>query len=192
MPYGHASMLLLGEGSEATEPYNKYDRTRPHCIRSLLFDQKVRLLSFDQKSSTYLQPPSCMYERNIKLSQNNSCGMSNHSQIALNKIINITNLYVLCINETKKDMTSDIFDNYTVLSAINGNNSQDVAMLIHSSLPYLRIYDLENIHFDSIWIVTVLNGKKSCHRHRIYSIQLSRKNATFHKLSRNLEVLLYI
>ena len=24
MPYGHASMLLLGEGSEATEPYNKY------------------------------------------------------------------------------------------------------------------------------------------------------------------------
>ena len=24
MLYGHASMLLLGEGSEATEPYNKY------------------------------------------------------------------------------------------------------------------------------------------------------------------------
>ena len=24
VPYGHASMLLLSEGSEATEPYNKY------------------------------------------------------------------------------------------------------------------------------------------------------------------------
>ena len=24
VPYGHASMLLLGEGSERTEPYNKY------------------------------------------------------------------------------------------------------------------------------------------------------------------------
>ena len=24
VPYGHASMLLLGEGSEATEPYNKF------------------------------------------------------------------------------------------------------------------------------------------------------------------------
>ena len=24
VPYGHASMLLLGEGSEATKPYNKY------------------------------------------------------------------------------------------------------------------------------------------------------------------------
>ena len=46
MPYGHASMLLLGEGSEATEQYNKYDKIRPHSIRSLQFDQKVRPLSF--------------------------------------------------------------------------------------------------------------------------------------------------
>ena len=101
-----------------------------------------------------------MYRRNIKLSQINICGMSNHSQIALNKLINITIPYVLCINETKKGMTSDKIDNYTVVSAINGNNSQGVAMLIHSSLPFLRIHDLENIHFDSIWIVTVLYGKK--------------------------------
>ena len=46
VPYGHASMLLLGEGSEATEPYNKYDKIRPHSIRSLQFDQKFRPLSF--------------------------------------------------------------------------------------------------------------------------------------------------
>ena len=46
MPYGHASTLLLGEGSEATEPYNKYDKIRPHSIRSLQFDQKIRPLSF--------------------------------------------------------------------------------------------------------------------------------------------------
>ena len=46
VPYGHASMLLLGEGSEATEPYNKYDKIRLHSIRSLQFDRKVRLLSF--------------------------------------------------------------------------------------------------------------------------------------------------
>ena len=46
MPNGHASMLLLGEGSEATEPYHKYDKIRPHSIRSLQFDQKVRPLSF--------------------------------------------------------------------------------------------------------------------------------------------------
>ena len=46
VPHGHASMLLLGEGSEATEPYNKYDKIRPHSIRSLQFDQKVRRLSF--------------------------------------------------------------------------------------------------------------------------------------------------
>ena len=46
VPFGHASMLLIGEGSEATEPYNKYDKIRPHSIRSLQFDQKVRPLSF--------------------------------------------------------------------------------------------------------------------------------------------------
>ena len=39
-------MLLLGEGTEATEPYNKYDKIRPHSIRSLQFDQKVRPLYF--------------------------------------------------------------------------------------------------------------------------------------------------
>ena len=39
-------MSLLGEGSEATEPYNKYDEIRPHSIRSLQFDQKVRPQSF--------------------------------------------------------------------------------------------------------------------------------------------------
>ena len=32
--------------SEATEPNNKYDKIRPHSIRSLQFDQKIRLLSF--------------------------------------------------------------------------------------------------------------------------------------------------
>ena len=31
---------------EATEPYNKYDKIRPHSIRSLQFDQKDRPLSF--------------------------------------------------------------------------------------------------------------------------------------------------
>ena len=49
MPYVHASMLLLGDGSEATEPYNKYDKIRPHSIRSLQFDQKVRPLSCPPK-----------------------------------------------------------------------------------------------------------------------------------------------
>ena len=52
VPYGHASMLLLGEGSEATEPYNKYDKIRLHSIRSLQFDQKVRPEKFDLFTAT--------------------------------------------------------------------------------------------------------------------------------------------
>ena len=129
------------------------------------------------RNTSLCQKTCCfpVYRRNIQLSQINICRMSNHSQIALNKFINITNPYVLCINETKKDMTSDKFYNYTVVSAINGNNSQGVAMLIHSSLPYLRIYDLENIHFDSIWIVTVLSGKKIVMAPHIFNPTLQKK-----------------
>ena len=62
MPYGHVSMLLLGEGSEATEPYYKDDKIRPHSIRSLQFVQKVRPLSirpekFDLFTATRLKNP---------------------------------------------------------------------------------------------------------------------------------------
>ena len=37
MPYGHASMLLLGEGSEATEPYNKYEAFFRTCATQFIF-----------------------------------------------------------------------------------------------------------------------------------------------------------
>ena len=37
MPYGHASMLLLGEGSEATEPYNKYESFFRTCATQIHF-----------------------------------------------------------------------------------------------------------------------------------------------------------
>ena len=35
VPYGHASMLLLGEGSEATEPYNKYANLFKYISKSI-------------------------------------------------------------------------------------------------------------------------------------------------------------
>ena len=65
MPNGYASMLLLGEGRETTEPYNKYDQTQPHSIRFLQFDQKFRLLSFrpqkcDLFTATHIKYPSDM------------------------------------------------------------------------------------------------------------------------------------
>ena len=50
-------MFLLGEGSEATEPYNKHDKIRPHSIRSCNSIKRFDLCPFDQKNSTHLQPP---------------------------------------------------------------------------------------------------------------------------------------
>ena len=62
VPYGLASMLLLGGGSEATEPYDKYDTIRPRSIRSLQFDQKVRPLSFrPEKFDLFTATPKSAY-----------------------------------------------------------------------------------------------------------------------------------
>ena len=73
----------------------------------------------------------------------------------------------------KKDMTIDKFDIYTVVLAFN------VAMLILSSLPYLRLYDLEITHFDNIWIVTLLNGRKVVIGTAYFQPNSPEKNPTF-------------
>ena len=61
MSYGHASMLLLGKESEATEPYNKttkFDRIPFDPCNSI---KRFDLCPYDQKNSTYLQrlPVTC-------------------------------------------------------------------------------------------------------------------------------------
>ena len=38
--YDYASMLLLGEGSEATEPYNKYDNLKIIAAMEFLLETK--------------------------------------------------------------------------------------------------------------------------------------------------------
>ena len=70
-PDGHASMLLLGEGSEATEPYNKYDKIPPHSIRSLQFVEKVRPLSFRPEKLDLFTATHCASVRAWRLI---SCG----------------------------------------------------------------------------------------------------------------------
>ena len=62
--------VILGEGSEATEPYNKYDKIRPHSIRSVQFDQKVRPLSFrpekfDLFTATLCKHIPVIFRRNV-------------------------------------------------------------------------------------------------------------------------------
>ena len=73
-----------GEGSEATEPYNKDDQIRPHSIRSLQFDRKVRPLSFRPEKfylftatlgrSQFLEHrPHCRSEELLKSAASKSC-----------------------------------------------------------------------------------------------------------------------
>ena len=98
------------------QPYTRSaspSATQPRDMLLLLKAHFKIIKTLERCSASVTLVLPCMYRRNIKLSQINICGMSNHSQIALNKFINITNPYVLCINETEKDMTSDKFDKYT-------------------------------------------------------------------------------
>ena len=95
MPYGYASMLLLGEGSEATEPYNKYDKIRPHSIRSLQFDQKVRPLSF--------RPEKFVLFTATRTKTQNTCAFS---RLQAEKLHNIT---VSRKDYTDRDMLQQLF-----------------------------------------------------------------------------------
>ena len=80
--YGHASMLLLGEGSEATEPYNKYDKIRPHSIRSQQFDQKVRPLSFrPEKFDLFTATQNFSHIINFKVASYSACYLTNGDYI---------------------------------------------------------------------------------------------------------------
>ena len=49
MPYGHASMFLLGEGSEATEPYNKYEPLQINQVPFILAVTALILSRFENR-----------------------------------------------------------------------------------------------------------------------------------------------
>ena len=57
--------ILIFSGGQflVLEPYNKYDKIRPHSIRSLQFDQKVQPLSFrPEKFDLFTATHSCDHE----------------------------------------------------------------------------------------------------------------------------------
>ena len=49
MPYGHASMLPLGEGSEATEPYNNYEPLQINQVPGILAVKALILSRFENR-----------------------------------------------------------------------------------------------------------------------------------------------
>ena len=49
MPNGHASILPLGEGSEATEPYNKYEPLQMNQVPCILAETALILFYFENR-----------------------------------------------------------------------------------------------------------------------------------------------
>ena len=54
MPYGHVSMLLLGEGSEATEPYNKYEPLQINQVPCILAVGGTTIRTYDISYTRHL------------------------------------------------------------------------------------------------------------------------------------------
>ena len=91
--------------------------------------------------------------------QLNTCGVSNHSRLALTQYFDQCSPQIVALNETKQDLKIDSFKNYRTESAIRQSKSEGVAMLIHNSLHYTRI-SIKVTDFDNIWLITAIGGYK--------------------------------
>ena len=91
--------------------------------------------------------------------QINICGLSDHSKIALNHYLQQTKADIVFLNETKTQISANLFDNYTTISSMGGN-SGGVAVLLKHHIPYSRPNQLEDTSVDNVVLTVELSGIK--------------------------------
>ena len=91
--------------------------------------------------------------------QINICGLSDHSKIALNQYLQQTKADIVFLNETKTQISANLFDNYTTISSMGGN-SGDVAVLLKHHIPFSRLNQLEDTSVDNVVLTVGLSGIK--------------------------------
>ena len=89
--------------------------------------------------------------------QINICGLSDHSEIALNQYLQQTKADIVFLNETKTQISANLFDNYTTISSMGGR-SGGVAVLLKHHIPYSRLNQLEDTSVDNV-VLTVGLGE---------------------------------
>ena len=89
--------------------------------------------------------------------QINICGLSDHSKIDLNQYLQQTKADIVFLNETKTQISANLFDNYTTISSMGGS-SGGVAVLLKHHIPYSRLNQLEDTSVDNV-ILTVGPGR---------------------------------
>ena len=91
--------------------------------------------------------------------QINICGLSDHSKIALNQYLQQTKADIVFLNETKTQISANLFDNYTTISSMGGS-SGGVAVLLKHQIPYSRLNQLEDTSVDNIVLTDGLSRIK--------------------------------
>ena len=71
VPYGHASMLLLGEGSEATESYNEYEPFQINQVPCILAVTALILFRFENRLYSNALFSSISQQRKLTQRHNN-------------------------------------------------------------------------------------------------------------------------
>ena len=84
--------------------------------------------------------------------QLNISGISEHSKTTLEKFRDEKRPYFVCLNETKKILSPDFFNNFHTEASQTGN-SGGVALSVNQEILYTRINDLECADLDSVWIL---------------------------------------
>ena len=77
--------------------------------------------------------------------QINICGLSDHSKIALNQYLQQTKADIVFLNETKTQISANLFDKNTTISSMGGS-SGGVAVLLKHHIPYSRLNQLEDTY----------------------------------------------
>ena len=91
--------------------------------------------------------------------QINICSLSVHSKIASNQYLPQTKADIVFLNETKTQISANLFDNFTTISCMRGR-SGSVAIFLKNHIPYSRLNQLEDSSVDKVALTVRLGGIK--------------------------------
>ena len=89
----------------------------------------------------------------------NICGISELSKTTIEKFLDGKRPFFVCLNETKKTLSSDFFKNFHTEASKTGN-SGGVVLSVNQEILYTRINELDCPDLESVWILGLLGKLK--------------------------------
>ena len=91
--------------------------------------------------------------------QINICGLSDHSKLALNQYLQQSKADIVFLDETKTQISANLFDNYTKISSMGGSSGEHRSFMKHHIL-YSSLNQLEDTSVDNVVLTVRLSGIK--------------------------------